>query len=46
MKSSLTNTDYQNNYQKNNSCPITDVILSYAETSRRLGDWNLMKENI
>ena len=46
MKWNFTNINYQNTYQQNNSCPITDVILSYVETLRRIGNWNLMKENI
>ena len=46
MKSSFTNINYQNTYQQNNSCPITDVMLSYVEKLRRIGNWNLMNENI
>ena len=30
----------------NNSCPITDVMLSHVETLRRIGNWNLKKEHI
>ena len=46
MKRNFTNINYQNTYQRNNSCPITDVILSYVEILRRIENWNLMKENI
>ena len=37
MKWNPTNTNYQNTYTPNNSCPITDPILSYVEILRRLG---------
>ena len=34
--------NYQNTYQQNNSCIITDELLSKVETLRRLGNWNHM----
>ena len=46
MKWNFANINYQNTYQEINSCPITDVILSYVETLRRIGNWNLTKENV
>ena len=38
MKSDFTNINYQNTYQQNNNCPITDAMMSYVETLRRLGN--------
>ena len=46
MKLNFANINYQNTYQQNNICPITDVMLSYVEALRRIGNWNLRKENI
>ena len=46
MKWNFTNVNYQNTYQQNNSCPKTDVMLSYIETLKKIGNWNLMKENV
>ena len=31
MKWNSTNIDYQNTYQQNNSCTVTDVMLSFIE---------------
>ena len=38
MKWNITNIDYQNIYQQNNNCPITDVMLSWIEALRRIGN--------
>ena len=45
LKWNSTNIKYKNTYQQNNSCTITDVLLLYIETLRRLGNRNHMNEN-
>ena len=46
MKLNFTNINCQNTYQQIHTCCITDVMLPYVEILRRIGNWNLMKENI
>ena len=46
MKWNFTNINHQNTYQQNNSCPIRDVMLSLVGKLSRIGNWNLMVENI
>ena len=37
--------NYGNDYQQNNSCNITYVLLSYIEILKTSGNWNYMNEN-